>query len=174
MGLLEGTPETIVGDMGVDLGGGERCVSEHLLHAAQVGTSLQQMGGHRMPQAVRPQVRSALHQTQGAMHDPADHPRVDPAASLSDEDGIVRTGAGEETATLLDPGGQGTQRGSSQRHGPFLVPFAQDTHHSPVQVHVASVQPAELGDADAGGVQQFEHGDVAQRDRSAAVIDSCA
>ena len=38
--------------MGVDLSRGQRSVAKHLLHAAQVGTTFQQMGRHRVPKPV--------------------------------------------------------------------------------------------------------------------------
>ena len=45
-------PEISPVEMSVDRGGRDRRVTEQLLHHAQVGSSLQQMGGERMPQRV--------------------------------------------------------------------------------------------------------------------------
>ena len=45
-------PATI-GDMRVQLGGAEIGVAQHLLHAAQVGPTFEQVRGERMPQQVR-------------------------------------------------------------------------------------------------------------------------
>ena len=40
-------------DVRIDLGRRDVGVSKHLLHSAQVGTSLEQMRGERMPESVR-------------------------------------------------------------------------------------------------------------------------
>ena len=82
MSLLESRPQPLVRYVGVDLRRGERRVPEHLLHAAQVGTALQQMGRHRVPKSVRAEVGRPLSHLKGTMDDPAHHPRVDPLATL--------------------------------------------------------------------------------------------
>ena len=43
----------LVGKMGVDLGGGEAFVAQHLLYGTEVGTILYQFGGETMAQTVR-------------------------------------------------------------------------------------------------------------------------
>ena len=90
MSLFEGRSQPLVRHMGVDLRRGERRVAEHLLHAAQVGAPLQQMGRHRMPKSVRAEVGCPLGHLKGAMDDPAHHPRVDPLAALAEEHGLAR------------------------------------------------------------------------------------
>ncbi|ANH38959.1 Peptidase family M23 [Nocardioides dokdonensis FR1436] len=47
--LPVGGAEPVGGDMGVDLGGGQRGVAQQLLHGAQVGAALEQVGGSRVP-----------------------------------------------------------------------------------------------------------------------------
>src|SRR5947208_3160100 len=42
-----------IGYVRVELGRREVCVPEHLLHRAQVGAALEEMGGERVPQEVR-------------------------------------------------------------------------------------------------------------------------
>ena len=43
----------LVRDVGIELGGGEICVPEHLLDAAQVGAALQQVCGEGVPEEMR-------------------------------------------------------------------------------------------------------------------------
>jgi hypothetical protein len=45
--------QTLLVDMGVDLGGRDVGMAEHRLHGAQVGAVLQQVGGEAVPQDVR-------------------------------------------------------------------------------------------------------------------------
>ena len=44
------------GDVGVDLGGGERGVAEQFLHTAQIGAGVEQVGGKTVTQAMRRQL----------------------------------------------------------------------------------------------------------------------
>ena len=95
MRLLEGGPQPGVGDVGVDLRRGQRGVTEQLLDAAQVGSALQQVGGHRVPQPVRTEVGGAVDDPERAMHDPADHPLVDPVPAVAHEDRGARLREGQ-------------------------------------------------------------------------------
>ncbi len=52
MGPVVGFAQALPGDMGVDLGGGERGMAEQGLHAAQVGAGVQEMGGKGVAQFV--------------------------------------------------------------------------------------------------------------------------
>lgn len=42
--------QAILGDMGIDLGGGDVGVPKHLLHAAQVGAAVDQVRGEGVPE----------------------------------------------------------------------------------------------------------------------------
>ena len=52
MGPVVGLAEALPGDMGVDLGGGKGGMTEEGLHAAEVGTGIEEMGGEGMAQFV--------------------------------------------------------------------------------------------------------------------------
>ena len=56
-------------------------MTEDLLHAPQVGAALQEMGGGRMPESVRPGVGHACHRGQAGMHDPPCGPGIESAAA---------------------------------------------------------------------------------------------
>ena len=51
--LVVHPPQALFGDVGVDLGGGDRGVAQHLLQAPQVGPALEQVRRKRVPQHVR-------------------------------------------------------------------------------------------------------------------------
>ena len=48
----EGVAEILRGEVGVDFSGREALVAEHLLHSAEVGTVLHQLGGEAVAEAV--------------------------------------------------------------------------------------------------------------------------
>ncbi len=52
MGLIIDRAFALTGDFGVDLGGGDADVSQELLHLAQFGAAIQQMGGEAVAQRV--------------------------------------------------------------------------------------------------------------------------
>ena len=68
------------GDVGVDLRGGQRGVAEQLLHGAQVGTALEQVGGRGVPQPVRAHVGCSGHVGEPRVHQRADRALVDAPA----------------------------------------------------------------------------------------------
>ena len=53
MELLVHGAEVLAVDVGVDLGGGEVGVAEHLLDRAEVGAALEQVGGEAVAERVR-------------------------------------------------------------------------------------------------------------------------
>ena len=53
MGAQVDLAQAVLGDPGVDLGGGQAGVAEQLLDAADVGPAGQQVGGERVAQEVR-------------------------------------------------------------------------------------------------------------------------
>ena len=64
MSLLERRSQPLVRYVGVDLRRCEGSVPEHLLHAAEVGTTLEQVGRHRVSEAVRSEVGRPLSHSQ--------------------------------------------------------------------------------------------------------------
>src|SRR5437588_13028033 len=67
-------------DVAVDLRRRERGVAEELLDRAEIGAALEQMGGERMPQAMR------------VGNDPTQRAHVEPAPACGEEEGFFRAG----------------------------------------------------------------------------------
>ena len=53
----------------------------------------------------------------------------------------------------------------SRRHQPLLRALAENAQHASVEVHFEHLQPDQFRDAQAGGVEHFEHGAVAHAER---------
>ena len=48
----DGVAESVAGKVGVDLGGGDALVTQHLLHGAEVGTVLDELGGEAVAEGM--------------------------------------------------------------------------------------------------------------------------
>ena len=135
-------------------------MSEDLLYRPQVGPALQQVGGHRVAQAVRPQVGGVGHHRQGLVDQPTHHPGIDPCAAVTDEQGETRAGHGKEAAHP-QPGVQCPKRRAAERHRPLLATLSEHAQEPALGVDVPEVEPAELGHPDPGRVEHLDDGQVA-------------
>ena len=63
----------------------------------------------------------------------------------------------------------GFDRFLAQRHEPLLRALAQHAHHARLQVDLEELHRDQLGDAQPGRVQRFEHRPVAQAERRRGV-----
>src|SRR5918995_952055 len=120
MRLLVRPSEPLVRDMGINLRSGQGGVTEHLLHAAQIGTAFEQMGGHGMPKSMRSEIRGAVYDPQCAMNDSAYHPWIDSPAPVPDKDCRAGIGGDQPGSGGAQPGFQGGGGGGTHPHAPFL------------------------------------------------------
>ena len=147
----------------INLRGRDAGVTEHLLHRAQVLRRLQHVAGERMAQHVR------VHRgAQPLALRPCAQPRLnragrDPPAAGAHEQRAL-TGRRHQR-TLLQPGAQGFARAAADRNGAGLRALAGHGDFSLLQIQPAvfGVQRHQFRQAQARGVQQFEHGAVARR-----------
>ena len=101
-------------------------------------------------------------------------PAVDDAAHVArsetppppvQEHGLRRAvGGRHRLAALLEPANQGGCAALVDRQPPLLGALAEHRHRPPVDVDALAVEPAQLGDPEPRGVEQLEHGVVAQRE----------
>lgn len=83
MGLIVHRAQSRHGDVGVQLGGREAGVSEQFLHDAQIGAALGEMGGYRVTQPVRAQVRRAGDRGQDVVDDRPRLPLIQPLSPFA-------------------------------------------------------------------------------------------
>ena len=95
MGLVVDCAQARDRDMGVELRGGQRRVTEQFLHDAQVRTALEQMGGRAVPQAVRSDVRRAGDRRHRLVHDGAGLPLIEPTAAGAQQQRRPRLAGGQ-------------------------------------------------------------------------------
>ena len=106
------------------------------------------------------------------MHDPADHAWIEPLAALADEQRRPGLAGDQPRPAGREPGVDGPHGRLADGHAPLLAALAEHPYDPAVPVEVAEIEPAQLGDPDAGGVQQLEDGDVPRGPRSPALLGS--
>jgi hypothetical protein len=162
---------------GIDLGGGDVGVPEHLLHGAQVLRGLQDVAGEAVAQHVRMHVGGHAGRLRDARQLQLHHARRDAAPARAQEQGggVFRPrGERRQLRARRDPFAQGLHGRVADGHGPALAALAQHHDLGFVQVQpaarlvvlgalIAQVQPDQFRQPQAAGIQQFEHGLVAQR-----------
>src|SRR5262245_32119146 len=155
---LIGADKSFDRHMCVDLRGGEPSVAKKLLDRTQISTTLQQVGGRGVPQAVRAEVRSAYEAGQSVVHETADDSRIDASPAFAQEERSARPLAGKHGPAALNPGGCGTKGRQPDRHHPFLAALAKHPEDSAVHLEIIDVQAAGLTDSDTRGVKKLENG----------------
>src|SRR5699024_11630270 len=77
-------PTQMIGtDMGVDLGCRQRRMPENLLHAAEIGSTVQKPGGSAVAKSVRADFAAGSGRV--PMHDAAHHTRIDSSSTCAEE-----------------------------------------------------------------------------------------
>ena len=139
-------------------------MAEQLLHRAQVAGRFQHVAGERMAQQMRmDMLGNALLPCQ-RVHAQLHRARVDRCTGAATEDRAVRRHA------LL--GAERAQRGNrvaADRHDAGLAALAEHAHFAAVEIQVDPAQADQFGQAQPAGIEQFQHGPVAQRQLAAAV-----
>jgi hypothetical protein len=151
--------------VGVELGGGEVGVAQHLLQRAQVAAPAEQVGGERVAQRVGLICASS------------------PAAGGVTLDDLVEALAGQWAAAAIQKqprlglvfeqhgapaaavGAECGQRLAPDRHDPLLRALAAGAQQPLVEVDVGELEADRLGGAQAARVHQLEQGAVAQSER---------
>lgn len=154
-------PETFPRDVGVDFGGADAGVAEHGLDGAEVGAVRDEMCGEGMAQDVWRQLAGNA----GLL------------GILADSQPHVLAGHGLASAGWEHPWVVGFDvfepamqcDGGGVADGDDALFAALPSHDEPAVVEGFAWERDELGDAEAGGVEQLEHGVVAAADGGGAV-----
>lgn len=149
-------------DVGVDLRGGNRFVSQHRLNGAQVGTTFQQRGGKGMAERVgRHGFLNAcfLHKVFNHEEDHDTGERF--LSTMADENEIlVFEGDGQEIA-IHEIEVQFMDGFLGDGHEPLLGALALHLDEFFVKEEIAEFQVDEFADAESAGKEDFDDGFVA-------------
>ena len=144
MRLRVGRLEAIDRHVGVDLRRRQGGVPEELLDHSKVGTTLEEMGGGAVPQAVRAEVGRVGYVPQQVVHHRADLALVCPLPATTEKEGGTTLRGGQAGTALLEPGRQRPASRDTERDPAFLIPLAEDPQHVHAEVHVVDVERHEL------------------------------
>jgi hypothetical protein len=138
--LLKGWPQPFVRYVGVDLRRRQRCVTEHLLNTAQVGTALQEVGRHGMPQTVWPKVGRPRRHSERPMDDPSYDSRVNPLSAVADEDCRAGLISHELRPGCSEPGVDRAQGGRTKGNRSLFAALTEDPNDAAIPVKIIQVE----------------------------------
>src|SRR3989344_6447728 len=152
-------------NMRVNLRRGQVRMPEQHLHHAQIGAVVQQVRRKRMAQRVRRQRGLDVRNTCIALDVVPERLARQGFDAVAGEQYWRRLALGEIRAAFGDEAVNPSNRLLAQRHQTFLVALADDTHNTFYKVYLRRQQTYQFRDAQASGVEHFEHGAVAQATR---------
>ena len=139
-------------------------MAKHFLNGAQVRAAREEVGRKGMSQQmgfdrpVDPSTPRVL-----LNDDPQGFARKR-AAPLAEEEGAAGFGFDEVRPARGQVVGQGRGGLATDRNHALLGALAKDPEHTVFEINLLQQKPAQLGYTEAAGVEQFQHGPVAQRE----------
>ena len=142
--LFERAAQVVAVEVGVDFGGEDALVSQHLLHLTYACAPFEQVRGERVPERMRADVFVDAGALGGLLQDREDHhARKLPAPVVEEYDLFARTCA----AALFEIALYLVACDGADRHQPLLVALADDTDVALPEKEVGEPQRGELRDA---------------------------
>lgn len=145
-------------------------MAEHELHCSQVGAVLDEVGCEGVAQNVRAEGRSNSCADSVLAEDFPESLASEGASAMVEED-LGAAFPYEIRATffekVVEPVGGGVAEGDQA----FLATFADNSDEGRIQVQLVETKTHELGDAQSGCVQGFDHGPVSQSEEGVGVGD---
>ena len=157
--LLDGAAQMVAVEVGIDLGGEDALVTQHLLHLADAGTPLDEVRGERVAEGVGAQPLVDAGPLGGLAQQREDHHAREASAAVVEKEDVARgRGAGPHLQVtphaVAGPGADG--------HQPLLVALAHHAQAALAEEEVLQAQPRELRHAQPARVEELQHGAVAQ------------
>ena len=151
--------------MGIDLSGDDVGVAEHHLHRAEIGSAGEQMGGKGVAQNMRADLlgdAGTVRHLANDLPEAVSGHRLAPIGAKEQGAGLALEQQGANLFQVLahDLAGVG-----GKGDDPFLVAFAEDAQMSGGQVAAGDRQVDQFRDPQPGGIEQMQHGVVAQCQR---------
>ncbi len=155
--------ESLGRHVGIELGGAEAGVAEHLLHGAQVRSPIKEVGRRGMAKGMR----SGRAGSRQGREQPGDEV-VDRTCSQASSAGAQEQGGGRTSDKTLAHRKvllESALGRYSERHYPLLCALSGDTGSEPSGVDVTKVESYHFADTECGSVEHFHNGQVARGSR---------
>src|SRR4051794_6799642 len=139
--------------VGVHLSGAQRCVAQQLLHGAKIGSGIEHVGSEGVAERVHPKpvTPDAI---QHPMHDSLDAAWPQPLSPPAHEDGAaISTQPGHRLSPELKIASEREDGPRAYWYNPLLPAFAPHLELIGEKIEIFQVHAAELGKADARGVE---------------------
>ena len=151
------------GQMGVDLGGGKRLMTQEFLYDPEIGAVVKHVGGKAVAEGMRADAGIETGLEEVFIEFSADRASAESLSVFVDIEGVlvesffarVQIAIGEVSLDGLQS--RGADGGES-----FLFSFAADVEDFTEEVHVGEVEGDQFADAESGAVEGFEDGAVAR------------
>ena len=156
--LVVGFAEAFLGDVGVDLGGGQRGMAQKGLDAAEIGSVVEKVGGEGVAQLVGRHVEGDLGLGEVLLEEGVDGAGGETLSEFGQEEGA----AGDLGNEFV--GGDGVEGDRADGDESFLGSFADDAGGTTKGVDAGDIERGEFGETHAGRVEEFEDGEVAVRE----------
>ena len=169
MKLAVNLPQELVVDVGINLSGGNIGVPEQFLDHPQVGSVLEEVGGEGVAQEVRVDVLFDPGLVGAFLHNFPDPIGTEWSAAHGEEDlggSVAPDELGALVGQIAFQGGTGP---TTHRNNAGLVALAGDSEEAILEVQRLQAGGADFGEAQAGGVEEFQNGEVAATERPGGV-----
>lgn len=158
MSVLVGIAEAFLGYVGVDLGRGEAAVSEEFLDRAEVGASVEEVGGEAVAEGVwtGSQVEADGFEVLDEQASDTSN-RESSSEAVEEHGGFARLPGGTEAdpapKTFVGHGTDGTKA--------FASSLASHANQLLFMVEVVEIEPDQFADAEASAIEGLEHRTIA-------------
>ena len=174
MKLFVNLAEVRVGDVGVDLSGGDVGVAEKGLDGAEIGAVHEEVGGERVAESVGGNVFGDAGGASVFFYDALNRARGETAIVAGSVDGL------EMMRVVEEEGGQGIGAsgeifadavggGLRDKNRAVFLTLAADNKFATVEIDRIAVETDEFGDAEAARKEELDDGAVAQTGLSGSV-----
>ena len=154
---MEGLPEVFPVEMGINLGGCDAFVSEHLLDGAQVGAAFYQVGGKGVAEGMRGDVLGDPRQADQVFEEQEDHHAGELAAAAVEEEDVFIPGF----YRLMGPDLVGIDADIfcgriADGNQSLLIAFADDPDIADFEIETGDAEIDHLADTESAAVHGFE------------------
>lgn len=162
MGFLVSGSEFFGGKMGIDLGGGEICMSQEFLNASEVGAGVEKMSGEAVAEFMGCNGGIQAGLTEVFFEPQLDQFRIHGGvfAVVGQKDGQVRQ---FRMLGFLPVIMDRVQGGRADGKAPFFFSLAHDAKELAIPLDVLDEEAAEFADSQAAGINGFKDGGVSDK-----------